>query len=184
MECIKQLKNNIYIFKVSGNSRLRILNDYEQKLISKSNIQFRNNDMFIRIHAAFKVDLYNKNYYLLKYYNGELFATACWKYTEFTPSYVIYPIAAIANKTFNDFNIASNVELCNNLIIDEREKNKNDEIMDNEYNNEEYVNGSVSSYSDCDSYISEYSNTNDSVVSNMSEEEDDDNGYIEFDKFY
>ena len=125
-------------FIVTGDSRFRILNDYEDGLINKKyityNKRFTNKYFGTLIIKAYnpnnytlKSKKYNFDYITFKYIRGIPYVNIVWRYEKFTPYYVIYPVRTIKQETLDLFNIKSP------MIIDNYELNKNNKILDNEY---------------------------------------------------
>ena len=125
------------IIKITGNSRFRILNDYENSLINKKYISCNFESIFLEIINPDINKYYmnmsqnnNKNnkFYIKFEYNYNNYPNVCgiWDFDSFTPFNVIYPIHKILNKTSKLFNIV--------MKIDKSEMHKNDNILHNEYN--------------------------------------------------
>jgi hypothetical protein len=130
MELLSIDKNSgLYELLVTGNSRLRILNDYEQNLICDDYIEYNGTSLTIFVYNIYEFALNNKFYAKLTYYNKIPRITCLWDYDDFNPSYAIYPIYPIKFNTLKYFNITDNI------LIDYDELYKNDKILDNEYEN-------------------------------------------------
>lgn len=105
---------------VSGNSIIRILNDYEDGLIDKKYINHDNNSFKIKAYNKNKFYLNNKFYAKLSYVNKTPFIECIWDYDNFTPSHVVYPIREIKQSTRDHFNIKN---YCIKINYDEIKKN-------------------------------------------------------------
>lgn len=142
MEITKHLSNSEYILAIRGNSRFRILNDYENGLIDKKYMNFNkpknqpiNKYPTLYLHVydycgSLKKDNSKYMYILFKYVGKKAIVDLVWDFNQFTPSYVIYPISPIKDSTYKDFNITREE---NNIIFDNYESEKNNRIMDSEY---------------------------------------------------
>jgi hypothetical protein len=132
MELYSNLKNSsLCKLSVSGNSRLRILNDYEDGLISNNSIEYDGYYIKIVCHNLKNLPLNNKCYITFKYNkfknNEHPYIDHIWEYDQFIPSYVIYPIRKIKQATLDFFNINTPIK------IDKYEMQKNERISYNEY---------------------------------------------------
>jgi hypothetical protein len=138
MELYTFTSKTTIMLKITGNSRFKILNDVENKLIDVKYIIFDNKTSHIFLNTAcysnkllYKLRTHNKYYIKFTYNNKKPIITYMWNYNKFTPYYVIYPIAPISNnlkKIFPNANI-------NNIKINNYELNKNKKILDDEYHN-------------------------------------------------
>ena len=131
MELHKTLNDNLSILRVSGNSRFRILNDFENRLIDKQYIEIAkgyNPSIYLTVNHNNSLNRLCtgsvKKYIKFDYKNKIPTISIIWEFDEFTPSYVIYPIYPI------------NPETCSEkMYIDFHEKEKNNKIMDKEIHN-------------------------------------------------
>ena len=125
------------IIKITGNSRFRILNDYENSLINKKYISCNFEAIFLEIinpnindyymNISQNTDKVNKIYIKFEYnYTKCPIVCGIWDFDSFTPYHVIYPIHKILNKTSKLFHIV--------MKIDKKEMHKNDNILYDEYN--------------------------------------------------
>ena len=125
------------ILKITGNSRFRILNDYENSLINKKYISSNFESIFLEVinpnsnHYFMNISQTNNeiNKFYIKFeYNHNKCPTVCgiWNFDSFTPYHVIYPIHKILHKTSKLFNIV--------MKIDKNEMHKNDNILYDDYN--------------------------------------------------
>ena len=125
------------IIKITGNSRFRILNDYENSLINKKYISCNFEAIFLEIinpnindyymNISQNTDKVNKFYIKFEYnYTKCPIVCGIWDFDSFTPYHVIYPIHKILNKTSKLFHIV--------MKIDKKEMHKNDNILYDEYN--------------------------------------------------
>lgn len=133
------LTSTLHTFIITGNSRFRILNDYEDGLINKNYIVYKNKGFPNKSYGvlsikAYKSDKeiikskkYNFDYITFKYIQGIPYVNIVWPYEKFTPYYVIYPIRNIKSETLHLFNIKDP------MIIDNYELSKNNKILDDEY---------------------------------------------------
>jgi hypothetical protein len=129
MELLDIGKNGLYKLLVTGNSRLRILNDYEQNLIGDEYIQYNGTSLSIFVYNIYEFTLNTKFYAKITYHNKIPRITCLWEYDEFTPYYSIYPINPIKLSTINHFNIIDEI------LIDYTEMSKNNKILDDEHAN-------------------------------------------------
>jgi hypothetical protein len=133
MELYKEYKSG-YLCEliVTGNSRLRIFNDYEDGLINKNNIICNGNSINLLCHNPKKIQIVNKCYLTLHYFNKIPNIEYIWDYNNFTPSYILYPIRIIKQETLDLFKIPDQIQ------IDYFEIEKNEKILYNEFGQYEY----------------------------------------------
>lgn len=133
MELYRESKNTpMCEISVTGNSRLRILNDYEDGFINKCNITYDNQSMKLIAYNPKKLQLIEKCYLTLQYTDKIPYIDCIWKYNDFVPSYVLYPIRDIKQDTLDSFKIKKQIP------IDFFEIEKNQRIIDQECDEYEY----------------------------------------------
>ena len=137
MELYKTLTNELSILKISGNSRFRILNDFEDGLIDKKYIKIKkdiNPNIYLTVNHMDSSnrleELSAKKYIKFNYQKKIPMISMVWEFDEFTPSTVIYPITNIKDETYNMFNLCKTEH---GLCFDISETLKNEKIMDAEY---------------------------------------------------
>jgi len=111
MEIYKNI-NLGYILKITGNSRFRVLNDYENKLIDEKYIKCKYDNVYLEVTNPRNCFISDKKFQMkFEYTNGNPPAICgVWDYKEFIPSHVIYPINMISNDTSVKFNIYPTIE--------------------------------------------------------------------------
>jgi len=119
----------LYELSVSGNSIIRVLNDYEDGLIDKNYITYDNNSFKIKAYNTNNFYLNGKFYAKLSYINKTPTIDCIWNYDDFTPSHVVYPITEIKQNTLDQFNIKNH---CVKINYDEIKKNI--DLLDSENN--------------------------------------------------
>ena len=119
----------LYDLSVSGNSIIRVLNDYEDGLIDKNYITYDNNSFKIKAYNTNNFYLNGKFYAKLSYINKTPTIDCIWNYDNFTPSHVVYPITEIKQSTLDQFNIKN---YCMKINYDEIKKNI--DLLDSENN--------------------------------------------------
>jgi hypothetical protein len=137
-------KSAICILKITGNSRFRILNDFENYKIKRRYISISFDSIFLEvenpnINKYYINILQNPNkeflFYMKFIYNyGKRPVINCiWDYNGFTPYNVIYPINTISYETYKKFNISMKIDLNefhkNDNIIYEGTNNKHNKIQ-------------------------------------------------------
>lgn len=144
MELIGDTDGGI-LMRITGNSRIRILNDIEQKLIDPQYVRIET----YKKHACVMVDVgchkikreqlckHKKYYILFTYHRGRPFVHLIWDYNEYTPLYVIYPLHEISDKTKNLYK--KFIPLLDNISVDFEERSKNDRIVDDNYRELHYT---------------------------------------------
>lgn len=143
---------------VSGNSRIRILNDYEDGLINKDSIEYDGHSLKLWAYNFKNWPLDKKCYITFNYMSSsyKLNETTTkkikhphidyiWDYDQFTPSYVLYPIYNVKQETLDTFNIPY-------IAIDKQEMRKNESIIESDYQYLKYKKNKCSIYP----YISKY----------------------------
>ena len=135
MELYLKLDAELVILKITGNSRFRILNDYENGLIDKNCIEIDVHDaytLYITVNHGDLLDQLETNnkkkYIKFSYRNSIPIISIIWEFDKFTPSYAIHPISNIKDKTCEVFKIKKHL-----LNIDSRELWKNNKILDKEF---------------------------------------------------
>lgn len=136
---------------VSGNSIIRILNDYEDGLIDKKYITYDNNSFKIKAYNKNKFYLNNKFYAKLSYANKTPFIECIWDYDNFTPSHVVYPIREIKQSTRDHFNIK---KYCIKINYDEIKKNI--ELLESDDENFQHSNTSRKKYTNLIEFYSRF----------------------------
>lgn len=129
MELINIKKNGIHELLLTGNSRIRILNDYENKLLSDKYIKYTGTSLILYVYNINKFSMNMKFYAKISYNKGIPRIVCLWDYNNFAPTYAIYPITPIKQKTLDHFNIT------NDILIDTNELDKNTDILNDEYEN-------------------------------------------------
>ena len=129
MEFCSNLSSSMIELNVTGNSRIKILNDYELGLINKENISYNGSNLKIKVYNDKDIVINNKSYIQLSYINKTPYINSAWGYNDFTPSYITYPIRDISQEIMDEFKIRCP------FVIDEYEIEKNENIMDIEYYN-------------------------------------------------
>lgn len=102
-----QYQNTKLIFKVTGNSRLRVLNDYELGLIDKTHIYYRNGSLYLEVvdpHHIFPIN-YAKYYLQFDYIDKMPHITNVINYNDYIPYNMLYTITSLKKSTYDDFNI-------------------------------------------------------------------------------
>ena len=122
MELYKIIKHfdncSTYVLKITGNSRLRILNDYDMGLIDEKYIKYKNKELFLEVSNpntnmfvidGFDEQLVNKMSYIKFIYKKEQrpCISLIWDYSEFTPFNIIYPVCKLTKETCEKFGIAT-----------------------------------------------------------------------------
>ena len=97
--------NGMCMLTVNGNSRLKILNDYELGLIKKDNITYNGMNLKLLAFNTNNLKLNNKCYLQLSYINKIPYIINAYPYNEYTPSHIIYPIQNIKQTTLDEFKI-------------------------------------------------------------------------------
>lgn len=125
MELYKQVDNTLHI-NVTGNSRIRILNNYEDGFINKQYLTYDDTKLKLIAYNPKNLSLKKKCYAYIEYDNQIPYVSCVWDYDEFTPSYAVYPLRDVKQDTLDEFKIKE--QLC----IDEYEMQKNQRIIDAE----------------------------------------------------
>lgn len=137
MEIRSSNKDKTFVFKITGNSQIRIFNDFESGLINQDMITVKYDYIHLTVRIEHDLELPTKKFYAdMLYYKGVPYINCIWDYEEFIPSYVVYEpnLNPIKEETLKLFNIKKDTNLYNILTnIDEYEMAKNERIMDAEY---------------------------------------------------
>jgi hypothetical protein len=131
------------ILKITGNSRFRVLNDYEFGLIDKKYISYDKGVLYLKA-VTLNDNVYNINEtdnqkttkkkmfymkFICKPENIPCIAHV-WDYNAFTPFNIIYPVCRPTKETCAEFGFPNTNGIC------EYEMSKNHRIMDKEYIND------------------------------------------------
>lgn len=127
MELYKQLDNTTYIINVTGNTQIRILNDYENKLLDPCYIKWVDGTIKLTAFNIKQLTFPKKCHVSIIYIKKAPYIDCIWEYANFIPSYNLYPLRDIAQKTLDLFKIKTP------LSIDEYEMKKNQRMFDDEY---------------------------------------------------
>jgi hypothetical protein len=129
MELCSNSISGMFELNVTGNSRIKILNDYEDGLINKKNISYSGSNLKLKAYNDKDIVIDTKSYLQLSYIDKTPYINSAWNYNEFTPSHIVYPIRDITQETMDEFEIRCP------FAIDKYEMEKNENIMDREYYN-------------------------------------------------
>ena len=135
-----KINGNRSVFRVSGNSRIKVLNDFEKGLIHKDLIEFKFGEMYLTTYVSNENGvIYKKNYTTMEFRNGIPNISYFWDFDLFTPYYITQPIIPVSPETLLLFNINRNSKLCYDLCnIDMHELTKNERILNLEYDEIEF----------------------------------------------
>ena len=134
------------IIKISGNARIRILNDYDNGLIDKKYISFKDGNMFITSSNIDNINIPDyKCHILFEYINKCPNILCIWNYDDYIP-YHLHPDKNVNLKILDEFNINKK-----SLLYQELSQINANEISTAESKNEEIL------YADyiCDRFIDE-----------------------------
>jgi hypothetical protein len=133
--------NNIYIFRVLGNIRIKLLNEYDN-LNNKTNlydyITFKNSNMFIKVKNKHNFIIpYDKCYLSLSYNSISKYPEIECIYQEYIPLFISQPETNININLLEKFNIKPKSllykELTNINMQEIEHIYENENINDNEY---------------------------------------------------
>jgi hypothetical protein len=158
---------------VTGNSRIRILNDYENNLININNISYNGFSFKIKACNPYKLNLDNKFYAKIIYINKVPIIKCLWAYDEFVPSYAIYPIKKIKQSTLDEFKIKEQI------VINNFELQKNIKILNNDYKNYLYFSKPKKKIKCLSKYSTQLNNRSE-VFQRKTIEQNDDSGSDSF----
>ena len=133
MELYKIINDRLSVLKITGNSRNRIMNDYENGDISASCIEtskYDDPEIYLTVnHGEYLNRLESgtrKKYIKLDYSKDYPSIKIVWESDEFVPSYVVYPTTEIKPETYKTLGMDV-------ITIDEKEKYRNDNMYDEFY---------------------------------------------------
>jgi hypothetical protein len=132
MELINNI-NNQMVFKLTGNSRIQVLNDYGSGSINKNNISFKDGNMFVTSSNSEHINVPDHKCHILFDYLDKIPNVLCvWDYDGYMP-YYIQPSKNIDLKILDEFGIKENTTLYKDLSQINWVENKNEEILHKDY---------------------------------------------------
>jgi hypothetical protein len=138
MELISVI-NNRSIFKISGNARIKILNDYCRGLINKNNILFKNGNMFVTSSNLENINVPDYKCHVLFDYFDKLPNVSCiWDYDGYIP-YYLHPNKNINLKILDEFDIKKNSVLYQYLSQINPTESNPEEILDKDYTCDRFI---------------------------------------------
>jgi hypothetical protein len=135
MEISGYLPNGDLIFNATGNTYIKMLNDFDKKLCDAKYLQVINKTIKVTIRNPKSINIDNYDefgqkiriYPDLNYQNGIPVISHYWTDTEYVPTYIGYhDLRRVSHNTLNYFNI-------NQPNINRYELYANDRILDKEF---------------------------------------------------
>jgi hypothetical protein len=105
--------NTKLILKATGNSRLQVLRDYENKLIDKSHIYYSHGNLFLEASDLSNLldRPFHKCYIQFHYIDTRPVITDVWKYDEYAPLDTLHAFKTnIKQSTYIDLKITQLIE--------------------------------------------------------------------------
>jgi hypothetical protein len=132
MELISVI-NNRSIFKISGNARIKILNDYGNESINKNNISFKDGNMFVISSNLENINIPKfKCHILFEYINKCPNILCIWNYDDYIP-YYSQPDKNINLLILDEFGIKENSALYQDLSQINPNESNPEEMLHKDY---------------------------------------------------
>jgi hypothetical protein len=130
MELINRTTYNTYIFRIVGNMRIKILQDYSDAISDIKYISFKSGEMYIDVKNSHQYNIPYDKCYLALSYNKQPNIECVYYTNSYIPLYISQPNKPINDDTLKKYKIKPNTILYNELsIINYKEHELGDELL-------------------------------------------------------